>query len=321
MVNLVRVDYLVAVARMMIENENKSTRLAMMQLIACNREISGVNKNAIFGFVSRDDLQCVSRIYSFTNVCIPSATVPTQYTRRPSPVKMGDIRTTDGSQQRFAAQDFAQDHKHHILLAASGSVATIKIPMIAQALAKHDKVSIRLVLTSSAAEFLRGQSAEQPQLERIKRLPNVDAVYLDEDEWSKPWIRGDKILHIELRRWAHVLLIAPLSANSLAKMANGLSDNLLLSVIRAWDTTGVIDGQKKMIFVAPAMNSAMWRHPVTSKHIKTLKSEWGSAPDGWVRVLGPVEKGLACGDVGDGGMMEWSSIVAELEGFLGLNAT
>ena len=225
------------------------------------------------------------------------------------------------SQQPFSAADFADDKKHHILLAASGSVATIKLPLIAQSLARHDNVTIRVVLTASAAEFLQGQSAEQPQLESLKQLPNVQAIYSDRDEWSKPWVRGDKILHIELRRWAHTLLIAPLSANSLAKMSNGLSDNLLTSVIRAWDTTGIIDGQKKMILVAPAMNSAMWRHPVTSKHIKTLKDEWGSQADGWVRVLGPVEKGLACGDVGDGGMMEWSKIVAEVETHLHLIKT
>jgi phosphopantothenoylcysteine decarboxylase len=227
--------------------------------------------------------------------------------------------TIDGIRGKpFSAADFADDQKHHILLAASGSVATIKLPLIAQALAQHQNVSIRVILTSSATEFLQGQSAEQPQLESIEQLPNVEAIYLNKDEWAKPWVRGDKILHIELRRWAHALLIAPLSANSLAKMANGLSDNLLMSVIRAWDTTGLIDGRKKAIFVAPAMNSAMWRHPITSKHIETLKDDWGSPPDGWVRLLGPIDKGLACGDVGDGGMMEWSGIVTEVESHFGL---
>lgn len=216
----------------------------------------------------------------------------------------------------FVAEHFANDGKHHVLLAASGSVATIKLPLIAQALAQQGHVAIRIVLTKAAAEFLQGQSHEQPQLESLRQLPGVEAVYQDEDEWGKPWVRGDSILHIELRRWAHVLLVAPLSANSLAKMANGMSDNLLLSVIRAWDTTGIIDGRKKRIFVAPAMNTAMWAHPITSKQVKVLEQEWGQGEDGWVSVLSPIDKGLACGDVGTGGMMEWRNIVQELQNYL-----
>jgi len=138
------------------------------------------------------------------------------------------------------------------LLAASGSVATIKLPNITRALSKWPNVSIRIILTKSAEEFLQGQSAEQPALSSLLEIPNVGGVHRDEDEWQNPWVRGDKILHIELRRWAHILLVAPLSANSLAKMTIGLADNLLLSVIRAWDTTGLIDVHKTKprIFVA-----------------------------------------------------------------------
>jgi phosphopantothenoylcysteine decarboxylase len=211
------------------------------------------------------------------------------------------------------------DGKRHILLAASGSVATIKLPLIAQSLGQHESVAIRIIVTKSASEFLQGQSQEQPALESLKQMPNVEALYFDEDEWSKPWIRGDKILHIELRRWAHVLVVAPLSANSLAKMVNGISDNLLLSVLRAWDTRGMIDGRKKRILVAPAMNTAMWTHPVTAKQIMVLKEEWGHDEDGWVSVLDPIDKGLACGDVGSGAMMDWRNIVTEVERHLGLS--
>ncbi|KAJ9639215.1 hypothetical protein H2204_003826 [Knufia peltigerae] len=219
---------------------------------------------------------------------------------------------------RFSAAPHVNDGKHHILLGASGSVATIKIPNIAQALAQHPKVSIRIVLTRSAEEFLRGQSAEQPLLESLQKLPNVDGIYHDEDEWSKPWVRGDSILHIELRRWAHVMLVAPLSANTMAKMVNGISDGLLLSVMRAWDTTGLVDCTKKKIFVAPAMNTAMWRHPITRKQIKVLEQDWGNDEDGWVKVLRPMEKELACGDVGDGAMMDWRHIVQHIETHLDL---
>jgi len=224
--------------------------------------------------------------------------------------------TTSG--ERFSAAAYQNDGKHHILLAASGSVATIKIPLIAQALAEHLEVSIRIVLTESAEHFLQGQSVEQPPLQSLLDLPNVDGIYHDEDEWSKPWVRGDKILHIELRRWAHVLIVAPLSANTLAKMVNGMSDGLLLNVIRAWDTTGLVDMRKKRIFIAPAMNTAMWRHPITEKQIKVLEGDWGVGEDGWVTVLRPMEKELACGDTGDGAMMDWKLIVGHVEEYFKL---
>lgn len=227
------------------------------------------------------------------------------------------MTTTNRVFPGFVAAQHANDGKHHILLAASGSVATIKLPLIAKALAAHPSVSIRVVLTKSAQEFLQGQSAEQPSLEELQNVAGVHGIYYDQDEWSKPWVRGDSILHIELRRWAHVLLVAPLSANSLAKMVNGVSDGLLLSVIRAWDTTGLIDGRRKVIFVAPAMNTAMWRHPITAKQMKVLDKDWGEGNDGWVKVLRPMEKELACGDIGDGAMMDWREVVHHLENHLG----
>lgn len=224
----------------------------------------------------------------------------------------------NGLHKRFSAAEFEDDGKHHILLAATGSVATIKIPLIAEALSGRQNVSIRILLTPSAEQFLIGQSAEQPDLGSLQKLPNVDGIYHDADEWSKPWVRGDKILHIELRRWAHVLLIAPLSANSLAKMVNGISDGLLMSVIRAWDTTGIVDQRRKRIVVAPAMNTAMWHHPITKKQIKVLEQDWGTGDEGWVTVLRPTEKELACGDVGDGAMMDWRQIAEFMDAHLNL---
>ncbi|KAK2068553.1 hypothetical protein P8C59_003186 [Phyllachora maydis] len=213
-----------------------------------------------------------------------------------------------------------QDGKKHLLLAASGSVATIKIPEIVQRLAYHSNLSIRIVLTESSQRFLAGQSQEQPALSAVQQLLNVDAVYGDEAEWARPWTRGAGILHIELRRWADILVVAPLSANTLAKIVNGLSDNLLLSCVRAWDTEGSIDGQRKRIVVCPAMNTAMWRHPITAKQLRVLKEDWGvqdaspsgpasstaigSEPSqtGWFEVVQPMSKTLACGDTGDGAM-------------------
>lgn len=92
--------------------------------------------------------------------------------------------------------------KHHLLLAASDSVATIKIPLIVQKLSVHDNLSIRIVLTQAAARFLAGQSAEQPTLAELQSMKNVEGIYADSDEWERPWTRGSGILHIELRRWA-----------------------------------------------------------------------------------------------------------------------
>lgn len=226
----------------------------------------------------------------------------------------------------FSAEPYFQDNKFHILLAASGSVATIKLPNIAEALGRHENVSIRIIITKGAERFLAGQSSEQPSLESLRNINGVDGIYGDADEWMTPWTRGESILHIELRKWAHILLVAPLSANTMAKMTMGVADNLLLSVMRAWDTTGLVDiglkARKPMIFVAPAMNTAMWKHPITEKQIKILRDEWGwndSNPDGWVTVLHPIDKPLACGDVGTGGMMDWRKIVHIIRDYLNIS--
>lgn len=219
------------------------------------------------------------------------------------------------------------DGKKHILLAASGSVATIKIPEIIKALSPYSPgLSIRVILTQSAQHFLAGQAAEQPTVSSLLDLPGVDAVYDDAAEWQEPWRRGAGILHIELRRWADVLVVAPMSANTLAKVVNGLSDNLLTSVIRAWDTDGKVDGVRKRILVAPAMNTAMWQHPITAKQIRVLEEDWGikegaaDTEQGWFEVLRPQAKILACGDIGGGGMKEWKEIVEVIKERMGLGS-
>jgi len=254
-----------------------------------------------------------------------------------------DIRRLEisGDPPPFIASEHTNDGKQHLLLAASGSVATIKIPNILNALSHHPNLAIRLVLTKSATNFLAGQSSEQPHIETLRRIKNVEGIFLDEEEWNHPWKRGNGILHIELRRWAHMLVIAPLSANTLAKITGGFSDNLLTSVVRAWDTTGELEdssqaalageGQmrgKKRIIVAPAMNTNMWRHPITKRQIKVLEEDWGVCEesvdlhgdenDGWFEVLRPQEKELACGDVGDGAMKDWKEIVQVIEQRFGL---
>jgi phosphopantothenoylcysteine decarboxylase len=245
------------------------------------------------------------------------------------------------AKEPFDSSLHLHDDKFHVLLAASGSVATIKIQNIIHRLTTSypSLFSIRLILTRSASQFLQGQSHEQPSLSSIAQIPGVDGIYLDEDEWSVPWTRGAKILHIELRRWADMMVVAPLSANTLAKMVGGLCDNLLLSTMRAWDTTGILDvphtitfsagedgerksvtypseSRKKRILVAPAMNTAMWVHPLTQQHMRVLEEDWGVRNGGWIEVLRPIEKELACGDVGGGAMCSWETIVKRIEELL-----
>ncbi|SCU94427.1 LAFA_0F21770g1_1 [Lachancea sp. 'fantastica'] len=181
------------------------------------------------------------------------------------------------------------DNKIHILIGATGSVATIKVPVIIDKLYKNygpDKVSIQLVVTKPAEHFLRG----------LKISTDVK-IWRDEDEWCGFKRMGDPMLHTELRRWADICLLAPLSANTLAKLAYGICDNLLTSLLRCWTPC-------TPVLVAPAMNTFMYTHPVTKKHLMMLQEE---SPH--ITILKPVEKVLVCGDIGMGGMRDWHDIV------------
>jgi phosphopantothenoylcysteine decarboxylase len=134
--------------------------------------------------------------------------------------------------------------------------------------------------------------------------------------------RDDPVLHIELRRWADLLLIAPLDANTLAKLAHGLSDNLLTCLYRAWD-------RRRPILLAPAMNTFMWENPLTGRHLRLLLDLHGDGapppPPGapldeviaalnrdcpCLRLCPPQNKRLACGDEGVGAMAEVDAIAA-----------
>jgi len=138
----------------------------------------------------------------------------------------------------------------------------------------------------------------------------------DRDEWpGERFQRGDEVLHIELRRWADLLIVAPLDANTLAKFALGLSDNLLTCLYRAWDFD-------KPVVLAPAMNTLMWRKPATSRHLARIwldQTDRDALPSDWsldaspalfaahaprTILIPPQAKRLACGDVGVGAMAE-----------------
>ncbi|KAL5259418.1 hypothetical protein ACHWQZ_G009754 [Mnemiopsis leidyi] len=174
----------------------------------------------------------------------------------------------------------------NLLVCCTGSVAAIKIPSLIQLLSTSlPQLSIKLVATSRALHFFDPAA-----------VPSSVELYTDKDEWETWHNIGDKVLHIELRRWADMMLIAPCDANTMAKMSNGICDNLLTCVVRAWD-------QNKPLLYCPAMNTAMWQHPITSKQTDLLQS-WG-----YVR-LGPISKVLACGDTGVGAMSEVPDIVS-----------
>lgn len=84
---------------------------------------------------------------------------------------------------------------------------------------------------------------------------------------------------------ADLLVVAPMSANLLAKVSGGMCDSLLTSVIRAWDTDPAVG---KRIMVAPSMNTSMWTHPLTARQLATLEDAWGQGNGtGWYDVLLP----------------------------------
>ncbi|XP_012583954.1 PREDICTED: phosphopantothenoylcysteine decarboxylase isoform X2 [Condylura cristata] len=111
--------------------------------------------------------------------------------------------------------------------------------------------------------------------------------------------RSDPVLHIDLRRWADLMLVAPLDANTLGKVASGICDNLLTCVIRAWDLS-------KPLLFCPAMNTAMWEHPITTQQVGQLKAF------GYVEIPCVVKK-LVCGDQGLGAMAEVDTIVEKVK--------
>ncbi len=171
-----------------------------------------------------------------------------------------------------------------ILLVATGSVAAILVPRIVDMMLGEGH-EVCVVATEPSLAFWN------------RNMLRVDVnVYRDADEWPLVYQKGDPILHIELRSWADIVVIAPLSANTLAKMAHGIADNLATSVMRAWDL-------EKPVIVTPAMNTLMWQHPVTAEQLAIL-SRWYKK----FFVIHPVEKELACGDFGVGAMAPIDSI-------------
>jgi phosphopantothenoylcysteine decarboxylase len=204
----------------------------------------------------------------------------------------------------------------NVLLGVTGSVAAIMTPALYRGLraAGHQ---VKVVATGPALYFF-----DAAELDGTGSQRNRDLVILDEDEWpgreaGHRWQRGEPVVHIELRRWAELLLIAPLDANTLAKLALGLCDNCLTCVWRAWD-------RSRPVVLAPAMNTLMWEHPATARHLQQITDDFGVEPpvgENWsdgptLRLVAPVSKRLACEDVGIGAMASVEEIVSVVQAVL-----
>ena len=219
----------------------------------------------------------------------------------------------------------------NVLLGVSGSVAAVRVPALYGRLKKRGH-QVKIVATGASLYFFDATSIEPADPARPARNPEV--VVLDEDEWPGRALGGQyrlgaPVTHIDLRRWAELFALAPLDANTLAKLANGLADNCLTCVWRAWDPA-------RPVVLAPAMNTLMWEHPLTGRHLRRLAEdaaggavppsgdldtllEWINANCPRLRVVPPQRKRLACGDVGVGALAEVDDIVAAVDNLVGLS--
>ncbi|KAF7300676.1 flavoprotein [Mycena chlorophos] len=186
----------------------------------------------------------------------------------------------------FTAETERADGFTHVLLITTGSVASVKAPLIVEELLRYANVKVEVVATKPSLTFYSPDS--------IRKLGV--RVWKDEDEWPATYKIGDPILHIELRRWADIVLVAPCSANTLSKIAHGTCDNLATSLLRALAPT-------TPTYVFPAMNTLMYEHPLTAEHVRVVRDVVK------YHVVGPIAKLLACGDLGVGAMTEWREIV------------
>lgn len=167
----------------------------------------------------------------------------------------------------------------NILLLVTGSIACIKHKELYESLSKLGEVKI---VMSKAAEKILAAS-------NIEALPHFN----DDDEgWG--W---ENIKHINLRNWADMIVIAPCSMNTLAKIANGISDSLITDIVRAWDIA-------RPMFIAPAANTLMYQNGMTAKHIKSIVKYYNGI------FIDPIYGKLACGEEGIGKMAHTLDIIA-----------
>ncbi|SPC63994.1 related to Phosphopantothenoylcysteine decarboxylase [Ustilago sp. UG-2017b] len=222
----------------------------------------------------------------------------------------------------------SEDRPLHVVLVSTGSVASVKVPLMVEELLRYRGVRVMVVATDNSLHFydkeriqeLNRDYSSQAEADEVYGVADLAAenlaasrnsspsehlprakVWTNTDEWTSFTKIGDPILHIQLRRWADIVLVAPCSANTLAKLNAGICDDLVTSFLRALPQPTTSDSPSVVLF--PAMNTLMYLHPLTSLHLATVRQVLG------YEVMPPIEKKLACGDLGTGAMVEWSDIV------------
>jgi phosphopantothenoylcysteine decarboxylase / phosphopantothenate---cysteine ligase len=173
-------------------------------------------------------------------------------------------------------------HQHKIVLGITGGIAAYKAAELVRLLIKNN-IDVQVVMTKSACEFITPVT-----MQALSGKP----VFVD--MWDSSISNG--MPHIELSRDADAILIAPASANFMAKLVHGSADDLLSTLCLARDCP---------LLVAPAMNKQMWENPATQRNITQLKADK-------VSVLGPTAGEQACGEVGLGRMLEPEVILEEV---------
>ncbi|MCC6234482.1 MAG: phosphopantothenoylcysteine decarboxylase [Verrucomicrobiales bacterium] len=171
-----------------------------------------------------------------------------------------------------------------IVLGVTGSIAAHKAIDITSQLTRlgHE---VHVVLTAEAQRFVT-----PVPFQTLSRRPVVTGLYDEAEGWQP--------LHIALADAAHLLVIAPATANCIAKLALGLADDALTCLALA------LNPQARLV-IAPAMNGKMWQHPATQQNVATLKSRQAE-------FLGPAEGLLSCGYEGIGRLIEVETLVARV---------
>src|SRR5436309_11303033 len=171
----------------------------------------------------------------------------------------------------------------NIVLGVTGSIAAYKAAELVSLLVKRE-CDVHVVLTADATRFITALP-----FKTLSRHPVVTDLYDEEEGW--------KPTHIKLADEADLLLIAPATANVIAKLAHGIADDALSCIALALNP-------KAKLLVAPAMNGKMWQHPATQQNVATLKSRGAD-------FTGPDEGMLSCGYEGVGRLVQIEQIVAQ----------
>jgi phosphopantothenoylcysteine decarboxylase/phosphopantothenate--cysteine ligase, prokaryotic len=174
----------------------------------------------------------------------------------------------------------------NIILGVTGSVAAYKTADIANILTKRG-YNVDVIMTKSAMEFITPLTFQS--LTKNKVYNNM----FEE-------ITPSEIKHISLAKKADLCLIAPASANLIGKIASGIADDMLTTVVMAMNNVPV--------YICPAMNTNMYNNPIVQRNIKTL-AELG------YRFIDPKESILACGDLGKGALADVDTIINEVEAY------